>query len=113
MQFNDYQTETRTTAHYPGVGNNFIFPTLGLVGEAGEVAEKIKKLIRDKAVDTPDGIGETDRLEITKELGDVLWYLSQLATEIGVSLETVAETNLVKIQSRQDRGQISGEGDNR
>ena len=113
MQFNDYQTETRATAHYPDVGNNFIFPTLGLVGEAGEVAEKIKKLIRDKATNTSAEINEIDRTEITKELGDVLWYLTQLATEIGVSLETVVTTNLVKTQSRRDRGQITGEGDNR
>ena len=113
MQFNDYQTETKATAKYPDVGNNFIFPTLGLVGEAGEVAEKIKKLIRDKATDTPAKLTETDRTEISKELGDVLWYLAQLASEIGVSLEDVATINLAKTQLRRDRDQISGEGDNR
>ena len=113
MQFNDYQTESRATAQYPDIGNNFIFPTLGLVGEAGEVAEKIKKLIRDTATDTPAELSETDRVEITKELGDVLWYLAQLATEIGVSFDTIAETNLAKTRSRQARGQIGGEGDNR
>ena len=113
MQFNDYQTESRVTAQYPNIGNNFIFPTLGLVGESGEVAEKIKKLIRDAETDTPATLRESDRVEITKELGDVLWYLTQLATEIGVSLDMIAETNLAKTQSRHTRGHISGDGDNR
>lgn len=113
MQFSDYQKQTRTTAQYPDIGKNFIFPTLGLVGEAGEVAEKIKKLIRDKAQSVPAGMTEDDRAEIKKELGDVLWYLTQLATEINVTLDDVAETNLAKTRSRQERQQISGDGDNR
>ena len=113
MQFNDYQNETRLTAHYPEIGNTFIFPTLGLVGEAGEVAENIKKLMRDKAARTPADLSESDREEIVKELGDVLWYLAQLATELGVSLEAVANTNLTKIHSRAARGQSNGEVDNR
>ncbi len=113
MQFDDYQRDARVSARYPDIGNNFIFPTLGLVGEAGEVAEKIKKLIRDKSVTTPADLDAVDRAEITKELGDVLWYLTQLATEIGVSLDDVATTNLEKLRSRVVRNQISGNGDNR
>jgi len=94
---------------YPNIGQNYIYPTLGLSGEAGEVAEKVKKILRDK-----EGIvGESDKKEITKELGDVLWYLAQIATELDISLETVVEKNIEKLRSRKERGQISGSGDNR
>lgn len=113
MNFNDYQTETRTTAVYPSLGNNIIFPTLGLLGEAGEFADKIKKLIRDKDTSKPDTISKTDKRELVKELGDVLWYLTQLASELKVSLEEVAKINLDKIASRHARQVVQGEGDNR
>lgn len=113
MDFDTYQIETRKKAVYPEVGNNFVFPTLGLVGEAGEIAEKIKKLIRDKQSATPDTIVQADRDEITKELGDVLWYLSQLASEFKVNLSDVASQNLDKIASRHARGVVHGDGDNR
>jgi NTP pyrophosphatase (non-canonical NTP hydrolase) len=113
MEFGDYQSQTRTKAIYPEVGNNFIFPTLGLVGEAGEFADKIKKIIRDKDTSTPDTISEYDKLELVKELGDVLWYLTQLASELKVSLDEVAKLNLEKIGSRYERGVVQGEGDNR
>ena len=109
MTFQEYQEQSRKTAIYPDKGNNFIYPVLGLAGEAGEVAEKIKKAIRD------DGGKITDlkKTEITKELGDVLWYVAQIATEIGLSLDDVAKTNLEKLFSRLDRGVIQGSGDNR
>src|SRR3989344_4665280 len=100
MTFEEYQKKSRKTAKYPDAGSNFIYPTLGLSGEAGEVAEKIKKEIRD------DG-GEVlplKKKEIEKELGDVLWYTSQLATELGLSLEEIAEKNIEKLYSRMDRG---------
>jgi NTP pyrophosphatase (non-canonical NTP hydrolase) len=113
MQFNDYQQETRKTALYPHIGHNFVFPTLGLVGEAGEVAEKIKKLLRDRQIEDPTLVTPEDRQEIAKELGDVLWYMAQLATELGLELDTIAHTNLAKIKSRQERNLISGDGDNR
>ncbi len=113
MQFSEYQKESRTTARYPNIGNNFIYPTLGLVGEAGEFAEKIKKLIRDRNVDTPASVNEEDKAEVLKELGDVLWYLAQLATEFGVDLEAVATGNLEKLRSRMERDQLHGNGDNR
>lgn len=109
MQFSEYQAASRTTALYPDLGKNFVYPTLGLVGEAGEVAEKIKKVIRDK-----DGvIDEETRIELRKELGDVLWYLSQLAAELGLELDQVAVTNIEKLKSRQQRNQLHGDGDNR
>jgi len=80
-----------------------------LAGESGEVADKIKKVIRDKG-------GKLDKetiFEIEKELGDVLWYLSQLATELKLDFEKVAKTNLEKLFSRKKRGKIQGSGDNR
>ncbi len=109
MDFKTYQKESRKTAAYPDIGYNFIYPTLGLAGESGEVVEKIKKLIRDK-----NGVAdEKVKQEITKELGDVLWYLSQLATELGLSLDEIADENLKKLFSRLERNKIQGDGDNR
>lgn len=113
MEFSDYQAETRKTAQYPDRGANFVFPTLGMVGEAGEVAEKVKKLMRDHDTFSPAAVGAEVKTEIVKELGDVLWYLAQLATEFDVSLDEIAKQNLVKIKDRRARGKISGEGDNR
>lgn len=109
MNFEEYQKESRKTALYPNSGENFIYPTLGLSGESGEVAEKIKKVIRDK-----DGvIDEVTRGEIKKELGDVLWYLSQIASELKLSLDDVATCNIEKLQSRMQRNVLHGNGDNR
>lgn len=109
MTFKEYQVSSQKTALYPNKGNNFVYPTLGLAGETGEVAEKVKKIIRDK-----NGIvEETDREEIKKELGDVLWYMSQIASELGLDLDTVAQTNLDKLMSRLERNMIGGSGDNR
>jgi NTP pyrophosphatase (non-canonical NTP hydrolase) len=109
MDFSRYQKESRKTAVYPNQGNNFVYPTLGLTGEAGEVADKIKKVIRDKGAKLDK---ETIK-EIEKELGDVLWYLSQLATELKLDLEEIAKGNLKKLFSRQKRNKLHGEGDNR
>ncbi len=109
MELNHYQKEARTTAKYPNVGTNPIYPTLGLAGEAGEVADKVKKVIRDK-----NGVFDTEtRKKIMFELGDVLWYVAQLSSELGYSLETVAHENLAKLASRAKRGKISGDGDKR
>jgi len=109
MDFKKYQEESQKTAKYPDKGNNYIYPVLGLVGESGEVAEKIKKIIRDD-----NGIVSSEKKEeIKKELGDVLWYISQLSTEFGLELEDVANTNLEKLLSRLERDKISGSGDNR
>lgn len=109
MDFKEYQEKSRKTAIYPDAGNNFIYPTLGLSGEAGEVSEKIKKVIRDK-----EGIIDEDTRDlIRKELGDVLWYVSQLASELNISLDEVAEKNIEKLYSRMERGKLQGSGDNR
>jgi NTP pyrophosphatase (non-canonical NTP hydrolase) len=109
MTFNDYQEETNKTAIYPDRGNNFVYPVLGLMGEAGEVAEKIKKVWRDKN----NIVSDNDKMEIKKEMGDVLWYLSQLATELEIDFEDVANTNILKINSRLERHKLNGDGDNR
>ena len=109
MEFNEYQKQARTTAIYAGFGKNFIYPTLGLVGEAGEVAEKIKKIIRDG-----DGvIDDEKRAELEKELGDVLWYIANLGVELGLEMDSIAQKNLAKLKSRQERGVLHGSGDNR
>ncbi len=109
MEFDLYQIKARETALYPNLGSNNIYPTLGLVGEAGEVAEKVKKVIRDK-----DGKFDIESKEaIKKELGDVLWYLSNLCTELNFSLNDVALLNLEKLKLRASKGKISGSGDNR
>lgn len=109
MDFSDYQAKSRKTAKYPAIGHPVIYPVLGLVNEAGEVAGKIKKVFRDK-----DGqISEETRQALKAELGDVLWYLAQVATELDLSLDEVAEHNIAKLYDRLERGQIKGEGDNR
>ena len=109
MDFSEYQAQSRTTALYPDLGHNTVYPTLGLVGEAGEVAEKMKKIIRDKG----GVIDEAAKIELQKELGDVLWYLAQLSVELGLQLDDVACMNIEKLKSRQQRHQLHGDGDNR
>ena len=109
MNFNEYQTKSRKTAGYPAIGHAVIYPTLGLVNEAGEVAGKIKKVFRDK-----DGeISAETREALKAELGDVLWYIAQVCTELEISLDDVVEYNLAKLLDRKARGQIRGDGDNR
>jgi NTP pyrophosphatase (non-canonical NTP hydrolase) len=109
MNFEEYQKKSRVTAKYPNAGKNYIYPTLGLAGESGEVAENIKKVLRDKG----GVIDEETREMIKKELGDVLWYVSQIATELGLTLDDIAEHNIEKLYSRMERGKLSGSGDNR
>ena len=109
MELGEYQKRSRVTALYPDNGNNFIYPTLGLCGEAGEVSEKIKKVLRDRGGIVDDQV----RNEVSKELGDVLWYVAQLATELGLSLDNIAAANLEKLLSRKNRNMLHGSGDNR
>ena len=86
-----------------------VFPALGLNGEAGEVAEKVKKVLRDNE----GAFTEEKRQEIAKELGDCLWYVSAMSNDIGYSLEEIGEMNINKLCSRQQRNMIHGNGDNR
>lgn len=109
MRFSEYQRRSRETAVYPGAGDNLVYPALGLCGEAGETAEKIKKAIRDDG-----GVLTDERREaLAAELGDVLWYVAQLATEAGLDLEQIAGANLDKLASRQRRSVLHGSGDTR
>lgn len=109
MNFTDYQTKSRATAKYPVIGHAVIYPTLGLTNEAGEVSGKIKKVFRDKE----GRISDETRQALKAELGDVLWYLAQIATELDLSLDEIAEHNIEKLLDRQARGKIHGDGDNR
>jgi NTP pyrophosphatase (non-canonical NTP hydrolase) len=109
MNFTEYQNLALATAIYPKKYET-IYPALGLCGEAGEVAEKIKKSIRDGLHNWPD---EQFKEELTKELGDVLWYISALASDLDISLNEIAESNLQKLASRKKRNVIGGSGDNR
>jgi len=109
MTFEEYQKKSRETAIYPNVGSNYIYPTLGLCGESGEIAEKVKKVLRDgNGTFTVEGLAE-----LKKELGDVIWYISQLASELRFSLDQIAEENIQKLQSRKDRKVLHGSRDNR
>lgn len=106
---NEYQTAALQTAIYPNQGQNFIYPTLGLVGEAGEVAEKAKKIIRDgDGTLTPE-----TRNKMAMELSDVCWYVAVLAYELDLTLEEIMQMNIDKLRSRQERGVLSGSGDAR
>ena len=107
MTLNEYQKIAMQTAVFPAepsLDGVPIYPFLGLVGEAGELAEKVKKGIRD---------GQFDETGAVKELGDVLWYVSAVANALGVELEMVAELNIAKLHSRMKRGAIRGSGDDR
>ncbi|MCS6961908.1 MAG: nucleoside triphosphate pyrophosphohydrolase family protein [Deltaproteobacteria bacterium] len=109
MEFSEYQKKSRKTAIYPNLGNNYVYPLLGLAGETGEIFEKFKKLIRDN-----NGVISNEFKEaITLELGDILWYVSNLCSELKISLEEVAKKNLEKLFARKKRGKLHGSGDYR
>lgn len=106
LTLDEYQQMALETAIYP---LPIIYPTLGLTGEAGEVSEKIKKVLRDN-----EGVFDKEKKrEIAKEIGDVLWYCATLSHDIGYTLSDIAKMNYGKIHSRQVRGKLHGNGDNR
>lgn len=108
MTINEYQEKAVATAIY-GDGQTIVYPTLGLTGEAGEVADKVKKVLRDNNGEfTPEA-----KLEIAKEIGDVCWYIAALCRDLGFSMTEVCQMNIDKLASRQKRNVISGSGDNR
>lgn len=108
MNLNEYQQKQQETAIYPKeIGP--LYCALGLCGEAGEVAEKIKKIYRDEE----GKLSMEAFAALKKELGDVLWYISAMANEIDCSLEGIALENLAKLQSRKERGVLTGSGDTR
>lgn len=116
MELNEYQKLALQTAVYP-TEYKILYPALGMNGEAGEVADKVKKVIRDTIV-LKDCNGtivlpKDKSVELAKEVGDVLWYCATLAKDLGFSLEEIAQMNVDKLQSRQSRGKLGGSGDNR
>ncbi|MDB5182656.1 MAG: hypothetical protein JWO47_440 [Candidatus Saccharibacteria bacterium] len=114
MDFNDYQAKAITTDVFGGKpqpidSHAFLAQLLGLMGETGEIADKFKKIYRDK-----NGVlSKEDKTDMTKELGDVLWYISVVSTYLGISLEDVATQNIEKLFSRKERDVLRGSGDNR
>jgi len=113
LNFNEYQEKAYSLAQYPNRGHNIIYPALGLAGEAGEAVDKIKKIWRN--LEISDGkLYTTDQKEaLIKELGDVLWYIGAIATELDTSLQSVAQINIDKLLDRTARGVVKSEGDNR
>jgi len=120
ISFDEYQTTAWKTAIFPGVTTDvttmdnhphpqWYYPVLGLCGEAGETAEKFKKIIRDKN----SIIDEEDKKQIEKELGDILWYMSAICSLLEMKLSDVAKNNLEKLNSRMERGKLQGSGDDR
>ena len=109
MQLSEYQEKAKTTALYPNVGNNLSYPALGLGGEVGEVLNKVKKVDRDHEGKVTDEY----RAIFKKEIGDVLWYIAALATELNLDLNDIAQANIDKLLSRKERGTLHGDGDDR
>ena len=110
MNIDDYQQQALTTVLSSGDEfKDLMHWVLGLNGEAGEVAEKLKKILRDKDC----VVSDADKTEMAKELGDVLWYLAVFAHDLGVPLSEIAQANLDKLKSRKARGMLGGSGDNR
>lgn len=103
-RFNEYQDWVKTMKRYPEK-HAIVYPALGMIGEAGEVTEKIKKWLR--------GDKELDKVELIKEVGDVMWYIASLADDLGYTLQDVIDANITKLESRKERGVLKGDGDNR
>lgn len=108
MNFEDYQEQAMHTAIY-GLGSKINYPILGLCGEAGEVANKYKKVLRDSNGE----ITEEKRIEMLDELGDCLWYIAATARDLGSNIGSLAKNNIIKLQKRHKENTIHGEGDNR
>ncbi len=110
MTFDEYQKQAATTSTIDDSSATApYYFALGLNGEAGEVAEKLKKVIRNNDGD----ISQLDLVEFKKELGDVLWYLAMMSRNVGLSLDDIATTNLTKLADRKQRGVLKSTGDNR
>lgn len=108
MEFNDYQESAAKTAVFDAK-DALTYLTMGLAGEAGEVSNTIKKVLRDDR----GHVSAARREEVAKELGDVLWYVAQLARELKLDLDEIAESNLDKLYDRMNRGKLQGSGNER
>lgn len=109
FDFNAYQQAAARTGAVIATDHPIVYPTLGLANEAGEVAGKVKKIFRDRQ----GHITDADREALALELGDVLWYLAELCTRLGIRLEDVAAGNIAKLADRSARGVLTTEGDRR
>jgi NTP pyrophosphatase (non-canonical NTP hydrolase) len=108
MTFDDYMEAAQKTAIYPNKGSNPYYAALGL-GEAGEIQNQVKKIMRDdNGVITPER-----KKAVSKELGDLLWYVAMNCYEFNLSMDAVAQGNLVKLSQRKEAGTIKGDGDER
>jgi NTP pyrophosphatase (non-canonical NTP hydrolase) len=108
MKFSEYEELVKETAVYPAT-HRILYPALGMAGEAGEVANKVKKIIRDGVDSQP----EDWRTQIAKEIGDVMWYCAALAHDLNVPLSLIAAQNKDKLLARKEKGTIKGSGDDR
>ena len=109
ISFDGYQEYAWALAQYPNKGHNLSYPALGVGGEAGEVCDCVKKIMRDDG----EKVTPEKREQLKKELGDVMWYVAAVASELGLKLRDVAETNIEKLRDRRERGVLGGSGDNR
>lgn len=110
MTLNEYQAQAHETSHNTTIGGNtLLYPVLGLAGEVGEVLNKVKKVYRDNG----GALGNTRRTEMAAELGDILWYVAEIATQLNFDLDDIAVGNLTKLADRARRGAIGGSGDER
>lgn len=134
LTFNQYSADVTRHAQYPNEGRNMVYPAMGIVGESGELADKIKKYWRNESAKTLEkfagsfaamqdhaclnamsakSMPDEFRMEVAKEIGDVLWYLNALAKEINFTLEEIAALNMQKLRDRAERNVIKSIGDNR
>ena len=111
--FDEYQVIALSTSVYPSIGENLVYPALGLAGESGEYVDKVKKNWRNKGSMSAHNLTPEEKKEYLKELGDILWYVAASARELGYELNEVAVMNLAKLGDRRTRGVIASEGDNR
>lgn len=110
MNFSEYQEAAMVTKTYPQESSLWLtYPTLGLAGEAGEVANKVKKIFRDNNGEASEEVIAI----ISDELGDVLWYIAGICDDLGLDMDQVAKNNILKLKDRKGRGVIKGSGDNR
>jgi NTP pyrophosphatase (non-canonical NTP hydrolase) len=112
MTLDEYQSAARRTAQYPDEVR-LLYPVLKLTGEAGEVSEKLGKLMRDESWLPGQELTTAQREALAKELGDVLWYIANVAADLGLTLEEIGAGNIAKLADRQARGKIQGSGDDR
>lgn len=109
MEFKEYQDFIDETAFYPDAGKNLVYPILGLAGEAGELANRYKKILRDDAGILTLAAAD----DLFKELGDCLWYIAATAKEMGATIEDIARLNIIKLNKRREENTVRGSGDHR